>query len=486
MKHISLLLFLLPARVVFAQPFTESLQFPPLTGVDYGSVAFADVDGDNDEDMLITGSIFPGGISKLYINDGEGMFTEVLGTPFEGVWSSAIAFADVNGDNDQDVLITGKHPSRISKLYTNDGTGTYTEVEGTPFDGVEGGAIAFADIDGDNDQDVLITGSNNSNTPIAKLYINNGLGVYTELAETPFEGVWYSSIAFADVDGDNDQDVLITGRSGITNLGARISSLYINNGTGIFTEITPSPFEGVAVSSIAFADVDGDSDQDVLITGVNDSFARVSKLYTNDGTGIFTEITPSPFEGVAGSSIAFADVDGDDDQDVLITGLNESSARVSKLYTNDGTGIFTEITPSPFEGVAGSSIAFADVDGDNDKDVLITGLNESTSRVSKLYTNNGTISLSDDILRGISSASVLFPNPVIHSTLFIDYNSPVMGKVIISIYNVIGHLLIQQTEHAINGKQTYSVDLTSLPQGNYFLELNNGKKREVINFTKQQ
>jgi len=51
-------------------------------------------------------------------------FTEVMGVPFVGVQKSSIAFADVDGDNDQDVLITGLNlvqpgmpGDRISKLY---------------------------------------------------------------------------------------------------------------------------------------------------------------------------------------------------------------------------------------------------------------------------------------------------------------------------------------------------------------------------------
>ncbi len=60
----------------------------------------------------------------------------------------------------------------------------------------------------------------------------------------------------------------------------------------------------------------------------------------------FTEVTGTPFTGVALSSIAFADVDGDNDQDVLITGLNlvqqgTPGDRISKLYTNDGAGNFS-------------------------------------------------------------------------------------------------------------------------------------------------
>jgi len=81
------------------------------------------------------------------------------------------------------------------------------------------GSIAFSDIDGDNDQDVLVTGTtgrtgrNGEGGFLSYLYTNDGLGNFTKVLEIPFDGVFYSSIAFADVDGDNDPDVLITGQT---------------------------------------------------------------------------------------------------------------------------------------------------------------------------------------------------------------------------------------------------------------------------------
>ena len=47
-------------------------------------------------------------IAKLYLNDGTGNFTEETGTPFEGVGDGSIAFSDVNGGCNSDVLIIGK------------------------------------------------------------------------------------------------------------------------------------------------------------------------------------------------------------------------------------------------------------------------------------------------------------------------------------------------------------------------------------------
>jgi predicted nucleotidyltransferase len=367
----------------------------PFDWVRYGSIAFADIDGDSDQDVLITGeNLGSQHIAKLYTNDGSGGYAEVTGTPFDGVWYSSIAFADIDSDTDQDVLITGSNNSgqRIAKLYTNDGDGVYTEVDGTPFDGVYVSSIAFADINGDSDQDVLITGRNSSDQHIAKLYTNDGSGGYTEINGTSFDGVLFSSIAFADIDGDSDQDVLITGE----NIGNQpIAKLYTNDNSCGYIEVTETtatgtPFDGVILSSIAFADIDGDSDQDVLITGRNSSDQPIAKLYTNDGCDDYTEVTGTPFDGVQYSSIAFADIDGDSDQDVLITGENNSGQRIAKLYTNDGSGGYTEVSGTPFDGVEYSSIAFADIDGDSDQDVLITGSIASFSSIAKLYTNNGS------------------------------------------------------------------------------------------------
>ncbi|MBC6425328.1 MAG: VCBS repeat-containing protein, partial [Ekhidna sp.] len=149
---------------------------------------------------------------------------------------------------------------------------------------------------------------------------------FTEKSATPFPRVERSSIAFSDVDGEKGPDVLITGWAG----SKRIAKLYLNDGSGNFTEKTMGvDFPGVEYSSIAFADVDGENGPDVLITGINNDFERIAKLYVNDGSGNFTEKTMGvDFEGVQYSSIAFADVNKDGHQDVLITGQNNASERI--------------------------------------------------------------------------------------------------------------------------------------------------------------
>uniref|UniRef100_UPI0024A944F7 FG-GAP repeat domain-containing protein n=1 Tax=Phaeodactylibacter xiamenensis TaxID=1524460 RepID=UPI0024A944F7 len=242
----------------------------------------------------------------------------------------------------------------------------FTELN-TMLEAVSESSVAFADVDGDMDQDVLITGESQAGGRVAKLYKNDGAGQYTEVS-TPFLGVVNGSSAFADVDGDMDQDVLITG--GILNQQLPFAQLYTNDGSGTFTALT-TPIIGVADGAVAFADIDGDMDQDVIVTGRLSDFTQVAKLYVNNGSNQFSEVT-TPFTGVRSGSVNFADVDGDMDQDLMITGQT-SSGSVASLYINDGNGQFTE-SSNTFPGVRFSSVAFADVDGDADQDLLLTGL----------------------------------------------------------------------------------------------------------------
>lgn len=479
-KLLFLCLFL--TQIISAQTFTEVTVGAEFEGVDSGSIAFADVDGDNDVDVLITGRgvfFFNEIVAKLYLNDGQGNFTELSGTPFEGVFLSSIAFSDVDGDNDSDVLITGQTSSfsSITKLYINDGQGNFSEMMGTPFEAVRRSSIAFSDVDGDNDSDVLITGGGQLGR-IAKLYTNDGLGNFMEVTGTPFEGVENSSIAFSDVDGDNDQDVLITGTNDAFS-ATRITKLYTNDGQGNFIEVVGTPFVDVEAGSIAFADVDGDSDSDVLITGAISFNERISKLYTNDGLGNFTEMPETPFDDVGLSSITFADVDGDNDPDVLITGINNASDRIAKLYTNDGQGNFIEITDTPFEGVDNSSIAFADVDSDNDPDVLITG--QTTLATSKLYTND-FLSSADELTPGFNFALTPYPNPTAVNILKVGFNAIENGVVNVKVYDLNGMLLSQQKEFTEVGPQDILVDVGGLSAGSYFIQLNDGNRIEVAKF----
>ena len=307
------------------------------------------------------------------------------------------------------------------------------------------------------------------------------MGNFTEVMGTPFEGVSYSSIAFSDVNSDGSEDVMITG---LDSSFEPTSKLYINDGMGNFTEMTDTPFDGVWLGSIAFSDINGDGSEDVMITGQKKPFEieLISKLYKNDGMGNFTEMTDTPFDGVNLSSIAFSDVDGNGSEDVLITGQTNPFDLISKLYTNDGMGNFTEVTSTSFEGVRYSSIAFSDVNDDGSEDVMITGIDISNTIISKLYINDEIVSSSDPLLVDVNLELNPFPNPVKSNNLNVSFKSAKSNSIAVRVYDLNGHLISHQKEFVGTGKQTLIVDITSLPTGSYFIQLENSKILGVAKF----
>jgi len=53
------------------------------------------------------------------------------------------------------------------------------------------------------------------------------------------------------------------------------------------------------------------------------------------------------------------------------------------------------------------------------------------------------------------------------------------------VYNINGVLLRQQNEFTSNGQQTFAVDIESLTNGSYFIELDDGKRKTVAEFIVQ-
>jgi hypothetical protein len=445
-----------------------------IEGTSFGAVAFADVDGDDDADFLLSGYQFGEGVSKLYLNDGSGIFAKMDSTPFGKIVWSTITFADTDGDQDQDVFITGVSTvtgNPVSKLYTNDGTGAFAEKAGTSFEGISEGSVAFTDVDGDNDPDLIITGHGNGPQPVTKLYANDGAGSYTEMTSTPFIPLYYGSLSVADVDGDNDQDVLITGGD---SLGVPLSRLYINNGSGVFSEDPDTPFVQALYNSVYLTDVDNDSDPDALFVGAD------SRLYVNDGQGTFSEKSGLPFDTVSLSAIALADIDGDGDTDLLLSGYDDG--KVTRLYTNNGQGDFTELQGTPFVGVTGGVLAIEDIDGDNDMDVFVMGNADLPPLIARLYLNDGPVSSIENTIRQLPFAFTLYPNPATANKLNIRCSTEKSSMLSVKIVDLSGRLLHEQQQRLEAGEQTFSVDITSLSEGSYFLILDDGARRGARQF----
>ncbi len=379
-----------------------------LLGVNNAANTLADIDNDGDLDLFITGSSnnsnsgsnFVDNQAILYLNDGNGAFTEDSRQTFTPVSSRAqsIVFADFNEDGWMDLLVGGQTDGLTANttLYLNDQTGVLVATA-TTIASVFNPAVDVADVNGDNHLDVLIAGGNSSSQS-TKLYLNDGAATFSESSEA-FPGLADGTANFADLDGNGTQDIILSGSD-----ATRAIKVYMNNGSGNFTENTSTSFTGVDDSMIAIEDIDGDNDMDFYITGnevdlVNThTSTSTAWLYTNDGTGSFTAVTHDLKAFFLGDA-EFLDYDDDGDQDLFVGGyVNGVFDRKTKLYTNDGSGNF--IDAMPLHSLGEMSIALGDIDGNGKNDMVITG--HSGTDQTRIYKNitpsNCTV---DDIMTDI-------------------------------------------------------------------------------------
>lgn len=476
MKNISLLTVLILSVTLnlAGQNITMELMDPQpfLQGSDLGDMEFADLDSDGDMDLVITGS---GNMSDgtahsakttLYFNDGSGNFSEITDHNIENIRVSKIGLADIDNDSDLDLLISGSTHGGIAltKLYTNNGSGVFTEVSDTPFESLTNGYFNFGDLDNDGDFDIVFSGGHNGINDVVK-YNNDGAGNFSldsSIGVTNIQGV----LDLSDFDGDDDLDLLVCG---VNTSGNTTTRLYLNNGSGNFSLLPESGIADAKFGDIATGDTDGDGDLDVVITGDNSDGQIITELYVNNGSGNFTLEMDTPFLalGVDGET-SFNDFDNDGDLDLFVIGSAQGGLPniFSHIYENEGSNNF--ILSAEFVGGYLSTHAIADVDGDNLLDVVIGGTTTgSPVRGSFMFKNvSEVLSVeSEEVLENLE----VYPNP---SNGIINIHHDTEVPVQLSIYSVSGQLVGNQT---ILPEQHTNINL-DLPNGIYLATIKKGSQ----------
>lgn len=251
------------------------------------SINIIDVNNDGLNDIHVSRSFT---YDYLLTKNADGTYNKTLfdNIPVIEKGISGSSWADYDNDSYLDLLITSRVGNNTASdvfLYKNNGDGTFTRItEGelvTDF-GFTGDA-EWADYDNDGDQDVIIINQSNGGA-VSKLYKNNGDGTFTRVLGSAFEllGAYNGrSASWGDYDNDGDLDIFLT------NLGVG-GKLFNNQGDGTFAQIIGSVVEDATVgfgAGSAWADVDNDGDLDLMVAG------STSALYYNNGDGTFIKYT---------------------------------------------------------------------------------------------------------------------------------------------------------------------------------------------------
>ena len=349
--------------------FTDVTETSGVGHTGYGmGCAVGDYDNDGFVDLYVTNY----GPNVLYHNNGDGTFSDV--TAQAGVddsrWSSSAAFADLNGDGLLDLYVANYVDWRLAidrACYSSTGVRDYcspitykpagdnlffqraggrfenvTAQTGIDRDRGNGLGVVCADFDGDGLTDIYVA---NDGTPNF-LWIAHPDGTFVDRAllagaavndgGMPEAGM---GVTAQDFDGDRDLDIFVN------NLKDETSTLYLNDGRGLFEDATIR--FALAVSSRLFTgfgtcwfDYDNDGRLDLFsangavyyldaLAGDPYPYHQPNTLWHHTGSAgapRFEDVSDrgGPHFGISEVSrgAAFGDIDNDGDIDVVVSNQN--------------------------------------------------------------------------------------------------------------------------------------------------------------------
>ncbi len=277
----------------------------------------------------------------------NGNFSSIgVGVLQGGQWSLCVA--DVDRNNYNDIFTGGSHNNL--KLVRAGNAGASYSISNILAPPIFLQGSNFADINRDGLADIFACDDNGVGLPLRNLgnasFVTD-FGLINPVSTVPSDNSGNYGSVWIDVNNDGKLDLYISKcRSGVTNPldGRRLNLLFRNNGDGTFTEVAEAAGLRPLAQSWAtdFADIDNDGDLDCFII-THDSPCR---LYMNNGMGFFTEITPQsgmlPALGATGPGlqVKFEDFDNDGFVDMLYTAISGTHL----LFKNNGNRTFTNVT----------------------------------------------------------------------------------------------------------------------------------------------
>jgi hypothetical protein len=330
-------------------------------------VAAGDFDNDGYLDLYVTAF----GPNTLYRNNRDGTFSDVTaaagvaGDPAE--WSTSTGFFDYDRDGYLDLYVVNYldyrlddnpycgqakegyrmycHPTifdgKADRLFHNNGNGTFSDVSkqaGIANPAGKGLGVTFCDFNRDGLTDIYVANDTVRNF----LYRNTGTGTFVD--EAYRAGVGFDpngkpragmGTDCADVDGNGLPDLFVT------NFSEELNGLFVNQGDGIFEEVTTKAGLGSSFLPLGFGtklfDADNDGDADIYVTNghvidnvklyrPNLTYAQKDLLYENLGAGKFRDVSAQGGAALqvtrVGRGLAVGDFDNDGNLDVVISSVN--------------------------------------------------------------------------------------------------------------------------------------------------------------------
>jgi len=337
------------------------------------AVAVADVNGDGIWDLLVASA--GGNAVSLFLGKGDGTFATSKcsvsgGLCTTGLGPTALATGNFTGKaKEVDLVVVNSAANTISVML---GNGASFNAPKTYNVGTNPTSVAIADVNGDNLPDIVVTNGGNNTVTVL---LGNGTGGFT-LKSSPATDATPVSVAVADFNGDKVPDLAVANSVGNT------VDILLGNGDGTFQPATALN-AGASPQTVAVADFNGDGNNDLLVA---DGAGNNVTVLLGTGNGSFLPGVQYASGAKTVSAIA-ADMNGDHKFDIVVANADLVPGQVTILYGNgDGTfqsGINYTVGSNP------QGIVTADFNCDGKPDLAVA--NAGSNNVQLLWGNgNGT------------------------------------------------------------------------------------------------
>lgn len=343
-------------------------------------VRLADINGDGLPD-IVTGWE-EGGVVRVYLHPGSARVREPWPhvTVGEAASPEDAVFADLDGDGNLDVITSTEGRSRRILIHWGpekgrilDGGAWTTHSLPPAGDRMQWMFALPADIDGNHGLDFFAGGKNAGATAgwFESPANPRDLDAWTWRPLRPLG--WLMSLEAADMDGDGDDDLLLTDRRGEGRGVLWLENPGPAHATGPWREHMVGAHEEDDPMFLHYADLDGDGLKDIIVA-VKPQFLKIFRRL--DAKGNFAAPVTLEFPEGTGTAkgVSVGDLDGDGLADIVFSceqAVADKQGVMGLRAVRGGDGIRYEpfaIGGTP--GVKFDLVQLIDLDGDGDLDVL--------------------------------------------------------------------------------------------------------------------
>jgi RHS repeat-associated protein len=343
----------------------------------YDTPILRDVDDDGNEDLIAVATEASGNKTfSVFLDDGTGNYSSPFSYTFAGN-NNSFVLKDLDADGDEDLVGVNSLNKRIT-VVTNQNNTSF--VNATSYNLTNFEYLSFQDLDGDKDLDLLTATENQKSFSLS---LNQGNGSFGTAVSLNFADS-VQNLALKDLNGDNRLDALGTFD---TNRQKFFTALGKADGSfGATTTYTTS----VVPNRLLFRDLDKNGVEDLVAFNTAGSQVEVFLTYETTTNGVVSRTTNKQTytTAIAPSEVGFADLDFDSDLDLIVT----NSSKTAYSMRLNSNGVFNgEYRTTVNLTQAPAHLSLTNIDGINGLDLLVA--NEDKSQFSVLL-NKGDATFS--------------------------------------------------------------------------------------------